>query len=194
MQQDSINIIKDHFGDLLPTSSMAEKLINGLEERQRETLKDLPKYGRTTLYVALGILLFGLAIQIFNGSIPNDQLQLFKSLKSPTIGGILSLFFTVVAYAVNAIFAVLAVSFIPYLTLKAYKVSMTRLNTKLRLVSRPSRKSTALSAIISPMISKILSKCVLLAKALHNGKDSASFRCSGAMRWLCAHAASARTK
>src|SRR5688572_9970692 len=116
---------RDQFRDIVKDISMAEQLINGLEERQRETLKELPKYGKLTLYFGMGILTVGLIVQIVTGSIPNDQLQLFQSLKSPTIGGILSLFFTAVAYLVNGVFAVWAVSFIPYLAIRVYKVSQS---------------------------------------------------------------------
>lgn len=122
MEPEKIAKFEDSLLGILPTT-MAEKLINGLEERQRETLKELPKYGKITLYISLVILVSGLFIQIVSGSIPNNQLQLFQSLKSPTIGGILSIFFTIVAYVVNSIFAVWALTFVPYIALKAYKVS-----------------------------------------------------------------------
>ena len=128
------NIIKQHFGDLASDPTMAEKLINGLEERQRETMKELPKYAKRTVYIALAVLVLGLGIQAITKNLPSDQLLLIQSLKRPTIGGILSVFFTVVAYLVNAVFAVWSLSFIPYVALRAYKVSQ-KVKLPLRLNS-----------------------------------------------------------
>lgn len=120
------------FEDILKSSTMAEKLIYGLEERQRETLKELPSYGKTTLYISLAILLLGLTVQLITGSISNNQL--FQSLKNPTIGGILSVFFTLVAYIINAVFAVWALSFIPYIAFRSFKVSQ-RISIPIRVNS-----------------------------------------------------------
>lgn len=131
---EEFNILNRHFDEIIKDKTTAEQLINGLEARQRETMKDLPRYGKLTLYFAIVILVVGLLVQALTGSIPNDQLQLFQSLKSPTIGGILSVFFTVVAYLVNALFAVWAVSFIPYIAIRAYKVSQ-KVKIPLRLNS-----------------------------------------------------------
>lgn len=123
MESEDFNSIKNQFEEIFINQSTADKLINAIEERQKQTLFRLPKYGKTTFYVAIIILAVGFIIQAISKNIPNDQIQLFKSLRNPTIGGILSIFFTVVAYIINALFAVWALSFIPYISLRAYKVS-----------------------------------------------------------------------
>lgn len=148
MEQE-FDILNKHFGDIIKDKSMAEQLINGLDERQRKTLRELPRYGKFTLFIALTILLVGVVVQFATGSIPNDQLQLFQSFKSPTIGGILSVFFTVVAYLVNALFAVWAVSFIPHIAFRAYKVSQ-QVRIPLRLNS--SKWIQLFSATFLPII------------------------------------------
>ncbi len=126
--------IKDALSDILGNNSMAEKLVNGLDTRQRQTLLELPKYFWLTFWISIGILILGFSLQVYNKSLPQDQVRLLKSLQNPTIGGVMSAFFTLVAYIVNSLFAVWALSFIPYISLRAYQVS-TKVVIPLRLNS-----------------------------------------------------------
>lgn len=123
--------MNESISNILSSPSMADKLIFGLDERQKTTLKDLPKYAKNSVIFGIIVLIIGLTIQIITNNLPNEQLQLVNSLQNPTVGGIISIFFTIIAYVINAVFAVWAVSFVPYLTLKAFKASQ-KINIPLR--------------------------------------------------------------
>lgn len=148
MEKDN-SIIKEQFGDLVTNPSMADTLIKGLEDRQQSIIKTLPKYGKRTVLIGIVILIVGIAIQVFTGNLPGKQLQLVNSLQSPTIGGILSLFFTAFAYIINAVFAVWAVSFIPFFALKSFKASQT---IKIPLRINSSKWIQLFAAVFLPII------------------------------------------
>ena len=135
--------------DILSTPSMADKLIVGLEERQKVTLKGLPRYAKNSIIFGIVVLIIGLAVQFITKNLPNEQLQLVNSLQNPTVGGIFSLFFTVIAYIINAVFAVWAVSFVPYLTLKAFKASQ---KVKIPLRTNSAKWIQLFAAVFLPII------------------------------------------
>jgi hypothetical protein len=147
--KETYSILKEHIGDIVTESSMADKLILGLEERQKATLENLPKYGKNTFIIGVLILIIGISIQAYTGNLPNEQYQLINSLKNPSIGGILSFFFTIIAYVINAVFAVWAVSFIPYFAFKSYKASQT---IKIPLRTNASKWIQLFASVFLPII------------------------------------------
>ncbi|WP_046744324.1 FUSC family protein [Kordia zhangzhouensis] len=147
--EDTYSILKEHMGDMISESSMAEKLIQGLEARQKATLDNLPKYGKWSIIIGIAILVIGITIQILTGTLPNEQFQLINSLKTPTIGGILTFFFTIIAFIINAVFAVWAVSFIPYFAYKSYKASR---QIKIPLRTNSSKWIQLFASVFLPII------------------------------------------
>lgn len=143
------SIIDEQLDDIISEPSMADKLIQGLDARQKATLDSLPKYGKYTIIIGILILIIGITVQILTGNLPSEQFQLVKSLQNPSIGGILSFFFTIVAYIINAVFAVWAVSFIPYFALKSYKASM---KIKIPLKTNASKWIQLFASVLLPII------------------------------------------
>jgi len=83
----------DPVTDTKSISTMAIKIIDGLEERYQKTTKALPSYARWIFFLASGILILGLGLQTITNNLSNDQLVLIQSLKTHTIGSIVAFFY-----------------------------------------------------------------------------------------------------